>query len=323
MKKPTLLNRRNFISQTALASGALLFPLDLTSTNLFTPKTTLKNDLELHVFSKCLQFLDYKDMCIAAKEMGFNGIDLTVRPKGHVLPENVAKDLPKATEQMKLYDLIPKMISTNVISAEDSTQQLVLKTAQEQGYQCYRTDWIKYNRTITIAENINKAKIQFNKLAQLNNKIGISGGYQNHSGHYIGSSIWDLQQVLLGISPENLGSQYDIMHASVEGGKNWEIGFELIKPHINSLVIKDYKWEKVNGEWQMIYTPLGEGMIDFHYYFSLLKKQNISVPISLHAEYNLGGAEKGGIPTIDKLEVLNKIKKDVTYIRNVWKEVNM
>jgi hypothetical protein len=32
----------------------------------------------------------------AASEIGFNGIDLTVRQKGHVLPENVVKDLPRA-----------------------------------------------------------------------------------------------------------------------------------------------------------------------------------------------------------------------------------
>ena len=321
MKNLTLLNRRNFISQTALASGALLFPIELTSTNLFSPKNTSKNNLDLHLFSKCLQFMDYKDLCKTAKEMGFDGIDLTVRPKGHVLPDNVAIDLPKATEQMKLHDLIPKMISTNVILANDATQISVLETAKKQGYQCYRTDWLKYDRNFTITENINKAKIQFNELAMLNNKIGISGAYQNHSGHYIGSSIWELQQLLLGISPTNLGSQYDITHAAIEGGKNWEIGFELIKPNINSLVVKDFKWEKINEKWQVVYTPLGEGMIDFYNYFSLLKKHNINLPISVHVEYYLGGAEKGGIPTIDTSEIMKKIKKDVTYIRKVWEEV--
>ena len=323
MKKPKLINRRNFISQTAIASGALLFPMDLTSSNLFTSKNTQKNNLELHLFSKCLQFLDYKELCKVTKEIGFNGIDLTVRRKGHVLPENVLKDLPKATEQMKLYGLIPTMISTNVIDANDTTQIAVLETAKKLGYKYYRTDWLKYNRDISIADNLNNAKTQFNELALLNNKIGISGAYQNHSGHYIGSAIWDLKQLLVDISPTSLGSQYDIMHASVEGGKNWEIGFELIKPYINSLVIKDYKWEKIDEKWKMVYTPLGEGMIDFHHYFSILKKHNINVPISLHAEYDLGGAEKGKIPTMEKSEILKKLKKDVTYIRKVWDEVTI
>jgi hypothetical protein len=33
-------------------------------------------------------------MAKAATEIGFDGVDLTVRPKGHVLPDNVEKDLP-------------------------------------------------------------------------------------------------------------------------------------------------------------------------------------------------------------------------------------
>lgn len=322
MIKSNLLNRRTFINKTAIASGALLLPVDMISKNLFTEKESVKNNLEIHLFSKCLQFLDYTETCEAAKEMGFDGLDLTVRRKGHVLPENVLEDLPKATEIMKSYGLTPKMISTNVMDAGNATNISVLETAKKLGYGYYRTDWLKYDKSYPIQENVIKAKNKFTALAALNNKIGISGAYQNHAGHYIGSPIWDLEQALSGISPVNLGSQYDITHARVEGGKNWEIGFELIKPYINSLAIKDFKWEKVNQKWQVVYTPLGEGMIDFHQYFSMLKKHKIQVPISLHVEYDLGGAEKGKIPTMGKSEIIEKIKKDLIYIRRVWNEVD-
>lgn len=322
MKKSNLLNRRTFINKTAVASGALLLPVDLISNNLIAPEKTIKNDLEIHLFSKCLQFLDYSEMAIAAKEMGFNGLDLTVRPKGHVLPENVVEDLPKATKLMTAHGLTPKMISSSIMDANDPTNILVLETAKKLGYQYYRSGWVKYNRNHSIQENIIKTKKQFAALAELNSKIGISGAYQNHAGHYIGSAIWDLEQILTTISPLNLGSQYDITHASVEGGKNWEIGFELIQPYINSLALKDFKWEKVNQKWKVVYTPLGEGMIDFHHYFSLLKKYKIQVPISLHVEYDLGGAEKGKIPTMEKSKILEKIKKDLLYIKKVWAEID-
>lgn len=322
MKKSKLVNRRTFINQTAIASGALLLPADLISNNLFKPNTPLKNDLEIHLFSKCLQFLDYNETCEAAKKMGFDGLDLTVRRKGHVLPENVIEDLPKATKLMKSHGLIPRMISTNVMDANNTTNISVLETAKKLGYGYYRTDWIKYDKSFPIQENVTKAKNKFTELAALNNEIGIKGSYQNHSGYYIGSPIWDLKQILSGISPINLGSQYDITHASIEGGKNWEIGFDLIKPHINSLVLKDYKWVKVNQKWKVAFTPLGEGMIDFHNYFSILKKHKIQLPISLHIEYDLGGAEKGEITTMEKSEILKKIKKDLLYIRKVWNEVD-
>jgi len=40
---------------------------------------------EIHLFSKHLQWLDYEGMSKVAKQIGFDGLDLTVRRKGHVL----------------------------------------------------------------------------------------------------------------------------------------------------------------------------------------------------------------------------------------------
>lgn len=44
----------------------------------------VNSGLQLYIFSKHLQFLDYTGMSEAAREMGFDGIDLTVRPKDAV-----------------------------------------------------------------------------------------------------------------------------------------------------------------------------------------------------------------------------------------------
>ena len=119
-----------------------------------------------------------------------------------------------------------------------------------------------------------------------------------------------------------MGSQYDIRHAVVEGGESWELGLKRINPFINSIVLKDFKWGIVEGKWKPINVPLGQGMVDFKRYFSLLKKYKINVPVSLHTEYDLGGAEKGRSKiTIDKKEVLSRIKKDLVFIRKTWKNV--
>ncbi len=137
------MKRRDFINQTALASSAFFIPGTGIADNLFSTYNSAKN-LEVHIFSKHLQFLNYKDMSEAAKEMGFDGIDLTVRPKGHVLPERVTTDLPKAIEAMKSFKLIPRMFSSNVIDPNNDIQRTVLKTAKNLGYEFYRTAWIKY-----------------------------------------------------------------------------------------------------------------------------------------------------------------------------------
>ena len=310
-------SRRKFIKQSAMGAlvSAPAFNLANSILKYGSPKS---NGLKVFIFSKHLQFLNYQDMSEVAKEMGFDGVDLTVRPKGHVLPENVVEDLPKATEVMKAFDLLPIMISTNVKQMDNPRDREVLEVTSQQGYKIYRPGWTKYNKEQSIEESLSLFSEKMKGLAGLNETFNISGSYHNHSGNYIGASIWDLAQTLSGIPPEQMGCQYDIMHGTVEGGKNWETDFRLIKDHINSLVVKDFVWKKVNGEWKVAYTPMGEGMVNFKKYFSLLKKYKINVPVSIHIEYDLGGAEKGGIPTIDQKEVFKKIKKDLMFVREMW-----
>ncbi|WP_066217829.1 sugar phosphate isomerase/epimerase family protein [Formosa haliotis] len=287
-----------------------------------TNKNSTFKPLNLSLFSKHLKYLDYKDMSEAVSEMGFDGIDLTVRPNGHVLLERVQDDLPRVTEAMQSFNLKPNMICSNVMDANNPEHVKVLEVASALGYKYYRPDLLKYTEDQTVLEVVENAKTYFKDLEQLNKKCGISGSYINLPGHFYGSALWDLHSGLNGLSPKHIGSQYDIAHAAIDGGTNWEIGFKLIAPYINTLVIKDFIWSKKGGSWTFEYTPLGEGMVDFKRYFSLLKAHQINVPISIHTEYDLGGAEKGEKPTIPNKEVFKRINKDVVFVRQLWEEVN-
>ncbi|WP_055444848.1 sugar phosphate isomerase/epimerase family protein [Lacinutrix himadriensis] len=310
-------SRREFakLSAMGLASIPLLAFQDPLSKLQEEPEA----DLKVHLFSKQLQFLDYNEMSAAAVAMGFDGLDLTVRRKGHVLPENVIEDLPKAAAAMKKHGLSPKLMSTNVWDANNMVNKTVLETASSLGFTHYRTDWLKYPEDKSITESQTLYGKQAKALEELNEKLGLIGGYQNHSGNHVGAPIWDLLPILEATEGKFMGSQYDIRHAVAEGGQSWELGLRRIKPFINSIVIKDFKWGIKNGTWQPMHVPLGEGMVDFNRYFSLLKKYKINVPVSLHVEHDLGGAEEGHSKiTIPKKEVLSRIKKDLLYLKDAW-----
>ena len=117
MKKPKSRTRRNFIKQSTLAGSALIFPVNRLTESLLEIKNDVPQHLNVHLFSKHLQFLDYNDMSEAAAEMGFSGLDLTVRPEGHVLPHRVLEDLPMAVEAMKkgAYDYILKPFKVDAV----------------------------------------------------------------------------------------------------------------------------------------------------------------------------------------------------------------
>ncbi len=314
------ISRRNFtkLSVTALSS----LPLLVYDNTLLNSPTKPSEALKVHLFSKHLQFLDYNGMSEAAAEMGFNGLDLTVRPKGHVLPERVSEDLPKAVTAMQNNGLNPKIMTTNVWDITQTEQKKVLETASNLGFSHYRTGWLNYVEDRTIVESQSIYGQQAKKLEDVNKVLNLIGCYQNHAGNHVGAPIWDLPPILETTNNQYIGVQYDIRHAVVEGGSSWELGLKRIKPFIKSIVIKDFKWGIVDGKWKPINTPLGEGMVNFKRYFSLLKEYGINVPVSLHLEYDLGGAEHGATKiSMDKKEIFSKMKKDLTFLREVWQEV--
>lgn len=312
-------SRRKFTKISALSIASI--PLVSFSNTINKTASIKSKELEVHLFSKHLQFLDYNNMSIAAADMGFDGLDLTVRRKGHVLPKNVIVDLPKAVNAMIKHGLYPKMMSTNVWDVNDNENKVVLETASSLGFTHYRTDWLNYPENKPIKESQNLFAKQAKELEKLNKKLGIIGGYQNHFGKHVGAPIWDLLPILEATEGKYIGSQYDIRHAVAENGGSWELGLKSIKPYINSIVLKDFKWGIVKGKWKPINVPMGKGIVDFNNYFSLLKKYKINVPVSLHVEHDLGGAEKGSNKiTIKEKEVLSRIKKDLDFIKKTWND---
>lgn len=310
-------SRRNFIKKTVLAGSIL--PI-VNAPELKAQAVRRKDDkLKVHVFSKHLQFLDYTGMAEAAKEIGFDGVDLTVRPKGHVLPERVADDLPKAVEAIRKAGLEHTMMTTAVQDASDTTDRRIVETAANQGIEFYRMNWLRYPENKTIPQAVEQFQQTVKALGQLNKKHGIVGCYQNHSGNLAGASLWELWDIIQKADKDYMGVQYDIRHGVVEGGLSWKNGLRLIHPHIKILAIKDFVWQKRDGGYAVQNVPLGEGMVDFKSYFALLKQYNINVPVSLHFEYPLGGAERGAFEiNVDKKVVFDAMRKDLQWLHAAW-----
>lgn len=310
-------SRRRFIKQTVLATSALpllptLFPAAVAATESPLP--------DIHIFSKHLQFLNYADMADAAADMGFNGVDLTVRPDGHVRPDQVEDELPKAAECLKKVGLPPKLLTTVVGDAANATDVRVLKTASKMGFQLYRMKWYQYNEKQSIPDSIQGFQQQLRALGELNKTLNLTGCYQNHAGLLVGASVWELWEMLKTAEPNYTGVQYDIRHATVEGGQSWPNGVRLLRPQIKSIAIKDFRWSTKNGISTVQDVPLGDGVVDFKAYFRLLKQYNLQVPVSLHIEYPTGGAEHGAARlSIPPKEVFAAMKRDLNRLKELWK----
>jgi len=314
MKKTFNLSRREFLKTSGMSMGAAA----LTGTELFAENEKAQEQFKICVFSKHLQWLDYDGMAKTAADIGFDGIDLTVRPRGHVLPENVETDLPKAVEAVKKAGLQVPMMTTSINDAADPLTEKILKTASKMGIQYYRMGWYKYDPNLEIEDNLDNFVQNLKALATINEHYQIKGAYQNHSGTGFGGPVWDLWLTLKEVNSKWLGCQFDIRHATVENGHTWPIILKALRSHVNTLDIKDFIWKKGEKGWEPVNVPLGEGMVNFKEYFQQLEKYNIKVPISLHLEYPLGGANHGKTQiTVEPQVVIDAMKKDLNYLREL------
>jgi L-ribulose-5-phosphate 3-epimerase len=311
-------SRRKFLKQSLITASAL----QLAHSNLSGMFVPASDDrLNVHIFSKHLQFLDYTRLAQAAAEMGFDGIDLSVRPNGHVEPERVEEDLPKAVEAMKKAGLSPLLMTTAVEDASNPVDKKLLETAAKLGFKYYRMNWYPYPENKSIPDALDALAIRVKHLGELNKKLNITGAYQNHAGTLVGSSVWEIWELLEDADPHYMGAEYDIRHAMVEGFSSWPNGLRLLQPKIKVVTLKDFKWQEKDGKWSVLDVPVGEGLIDFKNYFRLLKQYKLNGPVTLHIEHPLGGSEQGNRQiTMDEKDVLRAIKKDLDKIREYWQQ---
>lgn len=319
MKKSPSSTRRDFITRSALAASGITVGLNSLANGATNSANAAKTPPRpICAFTKCLQFLTFPQIGEAMAQMGFDGADVTVRPGGQIEPEQARKELPEAVKTLSSFGIALPMIVTAVTDTNDRAGIGLLETAAEAGIKYYRMGWLAYDFKKTMQQNLDGFKHQLERLAKLNEKLGLHGGYQNHSGLHVGAPVWDLYELLKDIDPRFLGVQYDIRHATTEGGYSWMLGMKRVEPWIRTICIKDFIWGKdPGGVWRHQNVPLGQGMVSFDEFLKEYASLHIEAPVSIHYEYDLGGAELGKKETTMKPETIFQLmQSDLGWLRN-------
>ncbi|MCP5113862.1 MAG: sugar phosphate isomerase/epimerase [bacterium] len=240
----------------------------------------------LILFSKHLPKHGYDELGKACKDFGFDGVDLTVRPKGHVLPENVTRDLPRAVEALRSRGQSVPMITTGLISPDDPAAEPTLATAGKLKVPFFKFGYWRYRET-PVERKMAEVKGDVAGLVAIAKTHGIAAGFHNHSGDYVGTSVWDSREIIADMDPKWVGFYFDPCHATAEGGRfAWQSAFQIAAKRLKMIALKDFYWAKRDGQWRMTMCPLGEGMVDWEKFFSMLAAARFTGPVSLHVEYH-------------------------------------
>lgn len=296
--------RRQFVQVTAAASAATV----LRTRGILGADDGYRGTLCF--FSKHLPRMDGRALGRSLKTLGFGGVDLTVRPKGHVEPARVTQDLPVFVDGIRKEGLAVPMITTELTSDADPAARPTLETAAALKVPYFKTGYYYY-AFVDARKEIEAAAAKLRGLAALSARHGVHLGFHNHAG-YIGGGIWDIVGVMDTLDPKTAGYYFDVRHAVVEGGDGgWRSAFSVAAPRLSMIALKDFFWEKTAAGWRQVSCPMGEGMVNWKAYFAMLAKAGFHGPTSLHLEYDVPGATPDAVET----NTLAAAAKDLAFVK--------
>jgi L-ribulose-5-phosphate 3-epimerase len=276
------MNRRQALKSLAAVAAAPL----LAQAPPQPPPVAARRAPPLIAFSQNLSQIEYPELGDIVKQMGFEGVDLTVRPGGHIEPRLANVDLVRAFEVMDGNGLLVPVITTAITTPMDRTAVPVIALSGMSKVPLFRPgDW-PYGAANNIMNRLGEVQREFFGLVNVGRQYKIAGAFYNSTGDAVGASVWDIQRILEPLEPAWAGFYFDICNATAHGGTgSWEISLRLALPRLKAVAVQDFTWEKQNGKWQMTKCPLGQGMVDWPKFFQMLAQANFTGPVTLMADY--------------------------------------
>ena len=274
------------------------------------------------LFTDNLADLSLRDAIAGAKRSGFDGIDLTLRPGGHVLPENAETGLSEARRIADDLGAVIPMASTAVTSDKSPHAEAIFASAAHYGVRKLKLGYWPYTPFGKLVEQIDAARRDLAGLVRLGQKYHVLPCVHCHSGRLVASGGPLLYLILRDFKPTEAGAYADPMHMTIEGGvSGWEMGLDLLGPHLALVGVKNFRWlagdrdEKGQLRYHWEYVPIQDGQAPLPDFVARLKELRYDGIVSFHSEYK-GGTSFRRLATP---ELLEQSASDLKHWKALWK----
>jgi sugar phosphate isomerase/epimerase len=218
------------------------------------------------------------------RKLGFDGIELPVRPGFQVEPQNVAKGLPEAAKQLA-------DCGVKILSVAGPTDEPTIAACAASGVPVIRV-------MATIGKegylaSVAKLQKEYEALVPLLDKHGVTIGVQNHFGNYVTSAI-GLRHMIERFKPKHVAAVWDAAHCSL-AGEEPEHAADIVWSHLCMVNLKNAVWRRKNpdadiAEWSHYWTTGKQGLTSWPKVAAVLKARSYKGVICLTAEYSEQGA---------------------------------
>lgn len=220
-----------------------------------------------------------EDLGRRVQQMGFDGIELPVRPGYPVPPERV-QELPAAARLLGEFGV-------EICSVAGPTDEAAIAACAEAGVPLIRV--MAPLRREGYLETEAALQREYDALTPLLEKYGVTLGIQNHCGGFV-SNACGLRRLVEKYDPKQVAVVWDAAHNALNG-EEMEIGIDIVWSHLALVNLKNAYWKQTNGPeaesavWQPYWTDGRHGLASWPRVAAELKRRGYQGDICLPAEY--------------------------------------
>ncbi len=243
-------------------------------------------------------------LCAHVRSLGFDGVELPVRPGYQVEPER-ARELRAAVEMFREHGL-------DVASVASILEESVIAACAEAGVPILRL-CVAIHANETYPEGERRLRQELESAMPLLERYGVAVGIQNHCGRSVANAC-GLRALIGEYNPAYVCAVWDAAHNALQGEEP-ELALDIVWSHLHMVNLKNAFWLRTNGpealtaEWRPYWTSGAHGLASWPRVLTSLIHRGYRGPICLTAEYDDHEA-------VDRL-----IAEDISYVRRLLGEL--
>ncbi|MBO0777596.1 MAG: sugar phosphate isomerase/epimerase, partial [Ktedonobacteraceae bacterium] len=265
--------------------------------------------MQMVLFTKLFLQRSLDEIAVSARDLGFDGIDLLIRPGFHVEPDK-PEGIPAAVRKLRDAGLAVPMATTDLTDPGGQTAETLLRMCADADVKLLRLGYWKYDPARGYQTCLDAARRDLDGLETLARKTGVRLAIQLHGGT-IHSSGPLTAALLAGHDPAHIGVYPDPGNQAVqEGREDWRLTFDVLWPWLCCIGVKNGAWhpaQRMPGgqrRWASDWVGIADGMVPWDGILGYLVQTGYDGLLSFHSHYDLPFAQ-----------VLDQTRVDLQFVR--------
>ncbi len=278
--------------------------------------------------SKFFAALGVSELAVKARELGFDGVDVNVRPGHPVNLINVEAALPQAVAVWREQRLVCPLATAPVTLTNPDAPEVepLYAGCAAAGVPRVKIGFFPYTAGEDYWALVDAARRALGGFARVGEKYGVQTVYQVHSGPVLGSNCAGMMHLLRGLDPRWVGAYPDLGHMVLDG-EDYPMGLAMVRDYLSIVAVKDayHAPQPAGSEPPFVprFVKLGSGAVNWRRALGALKALGFSGAFSVHTEYDFDEAiiRQVGYADTAPPHLEEWARADAAFLRRVWAAV--